>query len=154
MPDPFFRLRPQPPTPEDELCDCRQANDIYLAHKLGSNPLYCLSCNGEVAPERLGFGEALAERIARWNTAYGALYALWLDSGEYEPWAKEKLMDIKGQVSRDGLEVVRELGAFAKTYYLWFYEDKPPATCPACGAPLHFREDCKRLLCDRCHIIT
>ena len=61
-----------------------------LRDALGENPLYCVACNGEVAPERIGFDERLAEDIACWLSLHRSLYQLWLDSGEYENWAEKK----------------------------------------------------------------
>ena len=34
MNDPYFKLRPVPPTPEDELCACEEILEIYLCYKL------------------------------------------------------------------------------------------------------------------------
>jgi hypothetical protein len=91
MNDPYFKLRPQPSTTEDQLCDCKIIKEVYLAHKLGNNPVHCLQCNGEVLPEKLGFGKEIAETVASWNFVYGALYQLWLDSGEYEVRSRDRL---------------------------------------------------------------
>jgi hypothetical protein len=69
----YFDLRPQPATPEEELCDCSKIGEIYLAYKLGYNPIHCLGCNGEIVPEKLGFDGKMAQSIAEWNGVYGAL---------------------------------------------------------------------------------
>jgi len=156
MSDPYFKLRPEPPTPEDELCDCANITEIYLAHKLGGNPVHCLRCNGEVLPDRLGFSEEIAEAIASWNSVYGALYQLWLDSGEYEVYSRDRLLEPYGQVNSNGIELARKLGSFAKAYYLWFYEscDTAPEKCPLCGSDLTVKEGCKFKLCEPCFIIV
>jgi len=156
MDDPYFKLRPEPPTPVEGLCDCQRVAEIYLAHKLRSNPVYCLSCNGQIPPDKLGCGEQLAEDIASWNSVYGALYHLWLDSGEYETWARERLLDPKGQVNLRGMELVGLLDSIAKTYYLWFYEsdESAPTTCPLCGAALTAREGCRFAMCENCRVIV
>ena len=155
MDDPYFKLRPEPPTPEDELCACEEISEIYLAHKLGSNPVYCLHCNGEVLPDKLAFGERLAEAIASWNSVSGSLELLWLDSGEYELWARDRLLDPKGQVNSQGMELARQLGSVAKTYYMWFddIDVTPPNTCPLCGAEFVEKQGGKLLLCEPCLLI-
>lgn len=155
MKDIYFKLRPELPTPNDEVCNCSDISDIYIAHKLGNNPIYCLRCNGEIPPEKLAIGEKLIESIASWNSVYGSLYRLWLDSGEYEKWARDCLLDPKGQVNSDGLEIVSELGTIARAYYLWFYEnDEPtPKVCPLCNAGLITVEGRKFLMCESCSIV-
>jgi predicted nucleic acid-binding Zn ribbon protein len=156
MNDPYFKLKPIIPTPEDELCKCSSLNEIYVAFKLGSNPLHCLKCNREIAPEKVGFQDKLSEEIASWNSTYGSLYMLWLDSGEYESWAKERILDQNGQVNQIGFELVKELSKFVKTYYLWFresYEDESPSNCPICSQELKEKEECNFLVCEHCKII-
>lgn len=155
MDDPYFKLRPEPPTPKGELCDCENISEIYIAHKLGSNPVYCLRCNGEVIPEKLAFGERLAKAIAFWNSVYGYLYGLWLNSGEYEQWARDRLLDPKGQVNSQGMELAKQLGRIVKAYYLWFYEsdETVPKACPICGSEFVEREGSKFLFCESCLLI-
>lgn len=89
--DPYWKLRPRPPTPEDEVCHCDKLQAVMLRDELGENPIYCLACNGEVFPEPIGFDERLAEEIAIWRSVHQSLYRLWLDSCEYEIWAAERL---------------------------------------------------------------
>lgn len=155
MGDPYFKLRPEMPTPEDELCKCEQISQLYLAHKLGSNPVYCLLCNGEILPDKLAFDEHLAEAIASWNSVYGSLYRLWLDSSEYEEWARDRLLDPKGQVNSRGMQLARQLSTIAKTYYLWFCEsdDTAPKTCPICEGQLVEKQGRKFLACESCLLI-
>jgi hypothetical protein len=109
--DPYWKLRPEWATPEDEICQCVDQPPIVLQEHLSSLPLACLKCNGEVPPERLGFDAKLAERIAFWRNLHRALYTLWLDSGDYEDWGRAQLEDPEGQVNRSGIEIVKELNA-------------------------------------------
>ena len=154
MDDPYFKLRPELPTPEDELCRCAQVSQLYLAYKLGSNPVHCLRCNGEVLPGKLAFGKDLAEAIASWNSVYGSLYRLWLVSGEYEEWARDRLLDPKGEVNLHGMEVAKQLSSLAKTYYLWFNESNTrPKACPICAGELTDKQGCKFFACERCLLI-
>jgi len=155
MKDPYFKLRPGIPTPDDELCKCEEVSELYLAYKLGNNPVHCLRCNGEVLPEKLAFEERLAEAIASWNSVYGSLYQLWLDSGEYEEWARDRLLDPKGEVNSRGMEIVKELSALFRTYYLWFDEagEATQTTCPICDRELVRKEGSRFLACESCLLI-
>jgi hypothetical protein len=155
MKDPYLKLRPEMPTPDDEICHCEELQEIYLAHKLGNNPVHCLRCNGEIPPEKLALSEKLINSIASWNSVYGSLYALWLDSGEYEDWARDRLLEIKGQVNTDGLNLVKQLDSVAITYYLWFYENNNdvPNSCPFCGNALEQIGGSDFLKCRSCKII-
>ena len=112
--DPYWQLRPAAPTSDDEVCRCPAGTEVMLRDGLSDNPLFCVACNGEVPPERLGFDARFAEEIANWLSVYDSLYRLWLDSGEYENWAATRLSDPQSQVNRTGREIVarlNELGA-------------------------------------------
>lgn len=152
--DPYFKLKPEQPTPQDELCRCSTPSEVYIAHKLSSNPIHCLVCNGEIPPEKLGFGATIAEQIANWNNLYGGLYALWLDSGEYEEWAKARLLDQSGQINKMGFDLVETLRPL-KAYYLWFYasEESRPSKCPLCKGKLVSTGQ-RYLACDHCKIVV
>jgi hypothetical protein len=119
--DPYWKLRPAPPTPDEEICHCAPCKQLMLRDSLGDNPLYCVACNGEVAPERIGFDDRLAEDIARWRSVHGALFLLWLDSGEYETWAVERLRDPNGSVNVEGRNIVRRLNEYVRAYYWWMH---------------------------------
>jgi hypothetical protein len=155
MNDPYYKLRPEPPTPDDELCGCTKISEIYIAHKLESNPIHCLKCNGVIPPDKLAYSGHVAEEIAVWNSVYGSLYRLWLNSGEYEIWASERLSDPSGQINTQGLELAKQLGRIAKTYYLWFHEDdeNTPQICPLCGSKFIEIEGARYSACNNCLII-
>lgn len=109
-----------------------------LRDSLGDNPLCCVKCNGEIAPERIGFDAKLADEIAAWRSVHRSLYCLWLDSGEYEEWAKRQLLDPAGRVNCLGRELASELNEWLRTYFWWFHDtDDDDAThCPICGDEL------------------
>ena len=112
---------------------------LFLVDMLTDNPLHCGSCRREVDPERLQLTVEETEAVARWFSTASALYRLWLDSGEYEEYAKSRLLDPEGQVNRDGLEVARRLSVKVPTR-LWFFhdtDDGEPAQCPVCGVELN-----------------
>jgi Zn-ribbon-containing, possibly nucleic-acid-binding protein (DUF2310) len=155
--DPYYKLRPEPPTPEDELCQCADRPPIVLQDHLSSVPLVCLQCNSEVPPEHVGFDADLAERIAFWRDLHRALYTLWIESGDYEEWARTQLLDPQGQLNTRGLEIVGALSRHRRTYYWWFDDTSdrdvsPAARCPRCYGELADRFGCA--VCDACSIVV
>ena len=157
--DPYWKLRPLPPTPDDEVCHCAACRCVMLRDTLTENPLQCVECNGEVTPERIGFDESFAGDIANWRGIFRSLYLLWLDSDEYEPWARERLLDKNGAVNVRGREVVSQLNQVIRAYYWWFEDTgladpSAPKSCPICGAIL---EPCKGRQfrkCEPCSILV
>jgi hypothetical protein len=85
--DPYRRLRAPVETPDDERCRCPDRPPVKLMQALGANPLHCMRCHGEVAPESLPLPIELADPLADWSSVHDALDRLWLDSGAYEAWA-------------------------------------------------------------------
>lgn len=155
--DPYWKLRPLSATPEAELCKCAGRLPIVLQDHLSPNPIVCLRCNGEVPPERIGFSAELAERIAFWTRLHDAIVALWLDSADYESFARAWLEDPNGRVTVLGLEVVQELNSYHRAYYGWFQDTTaddfvPSSQCPRCSAGLVERFG--RQVCDSCSIVV
>jgi hypothetical protein len=139
--DPYESLRPEPPTPEDELCKCVDRPPIVLQRHFSSNPIACLKCNLEVPPERIGFTAELAGYVTFWRNLHGALYLLRLDSEDFEEWAIKQLEDPEGRVNVEALELVGELNKFRRPYYRWFEDQSvddfvPLRLCPRCSAEL------------------
>src|SRR5512137_808804 len=99
----YFKLQPPLPTPDNELCKCVGNKPIKLICDLGYNPLHCLECNLEIPLKTLILSEELIDAISAWRDVYSALDRLWLDSGEYEGWAKGQLVDISSPVNQRGL---------------------------------------------------
>lgn len=121
-----------------EACKCASVGGLLLVDLLTNNPLHCDFCRREVDPERLGLTVEETEAVARWFSTASALYRLWLDSGEYEEYAKARLRDPDGQVNRNGLEVAHTLSARIPTR-LWFFhdtDDGEPTHCPVCRSEL------------------
>ncbi|MEM7457384.1 MAG: DUF2310 family Zn-ribbon-containing protein [Planctomycetota bacterium] len=158
--DPFRKLRVLPPTPEDELCQCSALKSLILQDRLGPNPLMCLECRGEVAPERVRFPAVLVEDISRWQAVHSSLYRLWLDSSQYEDWAKTQLMEPDGQVNRIGYEIVRQLNELPHvTIYYRFFADTDsdsdlPEICPRCRNALERLFEGERGTCESCKIVA
>lgn len=158
--DRFFKLRAPPQTPEDEICKCEATKPIKLMQALGYNPLHCIDCNLQIAPESLSLSESLIEHIAEWSRLYDAIDRLWLDSGAYEDWAEVQLLDITSPVNQRGLAVRQELEAIRPCYY-WCFQDEssesfePLTLCPACQRPLtkYPHGIFPQLICQSCTLI-
>src|SRR5262245_52308905 len=104
--DAYQRLRPKT---DIEACECDVVSRLFLVDLLTENPLHCDSCRKEVDPERLQLTVEETESVACWFSAADALYRLWLDSGEYEDYAKDRLTDPRSQVNRDGIALANRL---------------------------------------------
>ncbi len=156
-------LRPAPPTPPEELCSCPTGTPIKLMGLSGltSNPLHCLRCNREVAPERLHLSSKEVEALAHWNGMDGAIGWLELDSGPYADWARSQLLDPKSPVNIRGLELVKELNERHRCYF-WFFQPEadddfePRTTCPVCERPLAAYDEglFPQMLCDHDHVVV
>ena len=88
--DAYQRLRPWT---DIERCECASVESLLLVDLLTDNPIHCGYCRNEIDPERLQLTAEETEDIAHWFGAANALYRMWLDSGEYEQYAKERLLD-------------------------------------------------------------
>jgi hypothetical protein len=127
-----------------------------LRNSLGPCPIYCIECNGEVAPERVPIDLLLAEDIASWLSVQDALYRLWLASGEYEEMAAKALLNPSGSVNQTGLGLATSITQRGlRTYLWWFIEGlyDAPLVCPSCAGEFtdwptrHFQ------YCEPCRII-
>jgi hypothetical protein len=128
----YQRLRPNSII---EACECPSVNGLLLVDLLTDNPLHCDFCRKEVDPERLQLSVEETESIAAWFSAADALFRLWLDSGEYESYAKSCMLDPQGQVNRDGLAIAEMLSKRVPTRW-WFFSDTDdgvPIRCPMCS---------------------
>lgn len=155
--DPYERLRTPPPTPGDEICSCPGEPPLVLRSVLSPNPIGCADCNLEVPPERLEFSRQLADDLAAWRKFYDCFYYLWLDSGEFEEWARAQLADPLNPVNTRGLALRKELNHSRRCYYWWFQDTgdddfEALTVCPACGSPLTERGP--RLVCELCAIMV
>jgi Zn-ribbon-containing, possibly nucleic-acid-binding protein (DUF2310) len=162
-PDIYEPLRPPAPTSEDEWCSCAGEPPIKLMTMQqvgGFNPIHCLDCNREVPPERLGLDVDLIQAIAFWDQGHGAIETLELQSGEYEMWARDRLLDPESPTNTEGRELARQLSE-RRRCYLWFFQPEsdddwtPRATCPVCGDALEHYElgIFSQLLCERDRLV-
>lgn len=151
--DPYWKLRPRGPTSPDDCCSCNEVRAVYLAHVLSDNPIQCASCRKEVAPERTKCDAETAEVVANWNTIFGSVYALWLDSGEYENWAEAELKSARSIVNTRGMNARRQLSRFVPTQYLWFWAEVRPTHCPVCTSEFRSTEG-ERVVCHLCEVLA
>lgn len=139
--DPYRQLRPPLPTAFRELCDCRHSPPIKLMPHGSYNPIACMICNKEVAPETIGFPGGLADALAIWHTNYAALEQLWLRGPDkYRRWAGAQLADIDSAVNYDGRALCRRLEYYRRCYY-WIFALENNALvelrqCPVCAGAL------------------
>jgi hypothetical protein len=139
-----------------DSCSCEAVQSLLLVDLLTDNPIHCGACRCEVDPERLALTVTETEAVARWFSVASALYRLWLDSGAYEAFAKTQLLDPRGTVNLDGLDVARSLSARLPTR-LWFFSDTAdgePTHCPVCGHVLDTNVRWGTGQCPRCPILV
>lgn len=138
---PYDKLRSPPDTALDEICACEPIRTVKLMEALGFNPVHCLYCNLEVGPERLNLPEELAERLADWDELHRAIRILWLDSSDYEKWARRELLNVDSSVNTRGYELARQLNNIVPCYFVLFDDQSDPeyvprSECPQCGRSL------------------
>jgi predicted nucleic acid-binding Zn ribbon protein len=159
--DPYLKLREPSATPEDEICKCPASKAIKLMSALSRNPIHCMDCNLEIAPEALALDASLVDWIADWRSVFDGIDRLWLDSGEYESWARGQLSDIRSAVNRRGMEVSETLNRVRRCYY-WYFQDEsledfePANVCPACQRQFkaYTHGIFPQFICEHCSIVT
>lgn len=157
----YSKLRPPLPTPPEEICSCLDSPPIKLMYALGDNPIHCMNCNLEVDPATLDLPADLVEETAYWRWIHGAIYALWLASGEYEEWARMQLSDISNPLNQQGRQIQANLNPIRRCYY-WYFQDQsaddfePLVPCPSCGSQLKLYTDgiFEQRICDACSIVV
>lgn len=158
--DIYAALRPPHPTPPDELCDCPPGTPIKLMWSLSFNPIACLDCNLEVPPENVPVPEDAVTAVAYWCQIDAAIQHLELDSGPYEQWARDQLLDPQNRVVTEGREVQRLLNPIRRCYY-WFFQPQsdgdfvPRTTCPICERTLTRYQGgiFSQLVCEHCSVV-
>ncbi len=157
MTDPYSKLRPPEPTPADELCRCSLPSAVILQPQYSANPITCLSCGGEVPPERLALPPDLADDLGVWTGFHNALHDLWLDSAEYEDFARKALEDFNAPVNQRGYAIAQRFNALTPCHYFIFrdtgvdnYVDA--SSCPRCDGPLQPKKQWQE--CSSCRIFV
>ena len=145
-------------TPNHDRCVCPDSPPLLLRSDLSPNPVACARCNHDVPPETLSLPAELAEALASWRRFHDCFYLLWLDSAEFEGWARDQLADPSSPVNTRGLALRERLEAARRTFFWWFQDTgapdhRPPTTCPLCAAALTERGLVGRT-CDACSILV
>ena len=164
--DPYRRLRPPGPTQADEFCRCTDRPPVKLMQALGTNPLHCLRCHGEVPPELLPLPAELADPVADWSSVYDALDRLWLDSGAYETWAARELASLASPANRAGLALRARIDPVRRCYY-WVFDAmsgevapgrsaEATRRCPKCAMLMtsYIGGRIPQVVCDTCSLVT
>jgi hypothetical protein len=143
------------PDPEYLTCECASVKALLIVYDLSSSPIYCSECRRIVEAEDLNLAPEIVDATYRWQAAFGALYNLWLDSGEYEQWAKDRLLDPLGQVNVDGIQLAKDLSKYLPTRYWWFHDtdDPLPPTCPSCNATFQPAGKYGNFQCSECPVL-
>ncbi|RDS81989.1 DUF2310 family Zn-ribbon-containing protein [Dyella psychrodurans] len=134
--DQYRKLMPPEPISPEEQCTCAEIQAIYLAFDLTENPIHCDICRGAVAPERIELTPSQVDAVADWTTTFGSIYKLWLQSGSYEAWAYEQLVEAGSAVNLGGMAVAGALSTGRSCGYLWFWNERRPDCCPRCASAL------------------
>lgn len=155
--DIYFKLKPIPPTPVDGICSCKASFPFVLCYAFGDNPIRCSECNLEVLPENLPFEASLIDEIASWNRFYSCFFNLWLDSGEFEEWARQQLSDPQSTANQRAYSLCLQISEIRECYFWWFQDIgadnfKFLETCPKCNSQLTEKFD--RLVCEQCSILV
>jgi hypothetical protein len=131
----YNKLRP---LTEIESCECETVNGILLVDSFSDNPINCDFCGKEVDPERIHLTAKETDAVVDWFAQEQALFGLWMNSCEYEDYAKSKLLDMSGDVNRNGLAAAELLSKRIPTRVWLFHdaEDGELTSCPVCGEPL------------------
>jgi predicted nucleic acid-binding Zn ribbon protein len=139
-----------------ERCECEKFTSIVLVDILTDNPIHCFRCKKEIDPEALKLDNKLVDDIASWYGVFRSLYNLWLNSGEYEQYAKDKLTDKHSQVNIEGISVAKRLSSFCPSYYWWFHDtdDGEPSHCPNCSKKLDPKVNFGTGKCEACNVVV
>lgn len=139
-----------------EYCGCNEIYSILLVYTLTDNPIHCYKCKGAIDPERLQLTDKDVEAIGSWHNVFSSLYLLWLDSGEYEGYAKQQLLNKDGQVNKQGMQVARMLSNRWPSYFWWFHDatEPEPARCPNCSGPIDNDNRHGHGKCNQCLVVV
>ena len=161
--DKYIKLRPYLPTSDTEICKCIGRPPIVLEPHLTSNPIVCADCNLEVELNQLNFEVELIEEIANWRDFYFCFYYLWLDSAEFEEWAKQQLSIADSPVNKRALILKDKINVNGNECFYWWFIDSSSTDyksfdkCPKCGGELTNRNNkfnTDTNICKNCGIIV
>ncbi len=158
--DPYFKLRSS--LPSEEICTCANSKGVKLIYALSDNPFQCIDCNREINLSTFKFDLETVEELVSWRDVYSSIYKLWLDSGEYEKWAAEQLLNIYSPINQRGLSLSKRISDHKLCFYWYFHEKDndsssiPLLSCPSCGHAFETYNEgiFPQHICKNCFIIT
>lgn len=119
-----------------ESCLCDSRIPIRLMATPSRNAISCMKCNLVVDNTGLHLSTTDRKSLVKWRKTYWNIYSLWLDSGEYEDWAAEKLQSFQGQVNSEGRQLARRILGRGPCFYWLFWDETNelayPRKCPSC----------------------
>ena len=138
-----------------ERCECAARASIYLVDLLTDNPIHCSECRREVDPQVLSLSYKVVDKIASARGIYRSMYSLWLDSGTYEAFAKEQLVNPDSEVNQRGVVAAKLLSETIPAYYWWFSDsdDGEPTKCPNCEGVLSRGHRFGSGRCEMCRVV-
>lgn len=168
--DAYEKLRPPEPTQDEDICKCEGRPAMVLQSVGSCNPFSCADCNLEVDLRQLTLNADLVDEIASWSEFFLCFYNLWLDSGEYEDWARQQLILADSPVNKRALTLINKLASDNIDIYYWWFDDsssiallddsingyKKTERCPNCDGELTKRENkfnTETNICKRCRIL-
>jgi predicted nucleic acid-binding Zn ribbon protein len=148
-------------------CTCKRSGFYILTTNYLSidSPLTCGTCNNAVPLYRLPvYYDYGYMPILRWETNYISCDRLQMNCEVGERWALNQMQEIGSQLSKQGLEICKNIEALTSTpayYFLYNYRkskgDQLSRRCPGCDkkwalkVQLHNIYDFK---CDHCKIVS
>lgn len=103
----------------------------------------------------------MVDAVARWCRLDNVFQQLWLESGEYEIFAQDALVNPDSPVVREGLELQKSLESIRHCYYVYFqkfsyetWEYEVPDDCPLCHGNLSMDDRGRGdlMVCNLCNI--
>lgn len=131
-----------------EQCQCGERSGTKLVTTHKPNPLRCLDCSLEIDPASLD--NDIAEQIAGWHAAHGAIGRLAADGGAYGAWARAELFDPESATNARGRRLAGAIGSHLSL--AGPADARPTTACPLCRGPL--RAHAGQLICDVCATVT
>jgi hypothetical protein len=136
-------------------CRCAGTSPLRLMWALDPDVVWCIRCNAPVKRATHFFRPAAKNSLGRWKAEFESIYRLWLESGDYESWARRQLTSLAAPINRTGLKLVRansKLDGRKLYYYFDQFLDRPVRArkCPACGGALNIVQGRSLGLCSRC----
>lgn len=148
-------------------CKCKKSDFYILITNYASveSPLTCGTCNKSVPLYRLPiYYDYGFMPILNWETNYISCDKLQMNCEVGERWALNQMQEIKSQLSKQGLEICRNIKSLTSIptyYYLHNYRklkgDQLSKRCPNCNNKWDLKNKLHNLYdfkCDKCKLLS